>query len=363
MTKLQNVDIQSLPANVSTGPAVHRVSPLQDSAYDRLVAGHPDCVPFHARAWLQIINDTYGHQPICFVNQVGEPNSSALPLVEVSSRITGKRGVALPFADYCPPIATDAATYRTLFDQAVSYGRERGWRFIEVRGGRKYLGELPASVAFWEHTLDLTPGADKVFAQFEGRMRNAIRKSEREGIRVEVSVSPAAVATYYALHCETRRKHGAPPQPFAFFASLHRHMISKEGGIVAIGWLRDVPVAGAVFLHHGSRAVYKFSASNEAYLSLRGNNSVLWEAIRWYANNGFSEMHFGRTSLGNEGLRKYKLGWATRESNLEYFKYDIGKQSYVTEVDKAEGVQNRLFRHLPRPLFRLAGRALYRHLA
>lgn len=342
---------------------VEVVQPLLDPTYDQQVATRMEGVPFHSRAWLKVINETYGHQPVCVMGKIGDATNALLPVVEVRSWITGTRGVTLPFADYCPPIAADSTAFQAVFERAIAYGRERSWKFLEIRGGRKLFGNAPASVSFCEHTLDLTAGAEKLFGRFEGRMRNAIRKAEKEGIRVEVSTRAEAVALYYELHCETRRKHGAPPQPFSFFENLYNYMIAKQAGIVVLAWHQDVPVAAAVFVHHGSRAVYKFSASNQAYLTLRGNNVVLWEAIRWYANHGFSEMHFGRTSLSNEGLRKYKTGWATQEAKLEYFKYGLAEGRYVTEVDKADGAQGKILGCLPRPLFRLAGRLLYRHLA
>ena len=194
-------------------------------------------------------------------------------------------------------------------------------------------------------------------------MRTAIRKAEKEGVRVEVSSAAEAVETYYALHCETRKKHGVPPQPWSFFQNLHSHIISKASGIVAVARYQGAPIAAAVFVHSGRQAVYKFSASNAAFLRLCGNNVVLWEAIKWYANHGFSSMHFGRTSFGNEGLRKYKSGWGTEETTLEYFRYSLPKQAYIADQDRSEGGHNRFLGLLPRPLFRWVGQVLYPHLS
>jgi lipid II:glycine glycyltransferase (peptidoglycan interpeptide bridge formation enzyme) len=225
------------------------------------------------------------------------------------------------------------------------------------------MGETQASIVYHAHILDLSIGPDELFVRFDSPTRRAIRKAEREGVRVEVSNSPQAIQVYYALHCETRKKHGVPPQPFSFFQNLFRHMISKESGIVVVAWHQSVPIAAAVFVHHGRHAIYKFGASNGAFLPLRGNNIVHWEAIKWYARQGLSSLHFGRTSLGNDGLRKYKVGWGTKESSLEYFKYNLSKQAYVADTDRSEGGHNRLLRLLPNPLFCLAGRMLYRHLS
>jgi lipid II:glycine glycyltransferase (peptidoglycan interpeptide bridge formation enzyme) len=124
-----------------------------------------------------------------------------------------------------------------------------------------------------------------------------------------------------------------------------------------------VPVAGAVFFHFGKTAIYKFGASNEAFQHLRANNLVMWEAIKWHAMRGFAVLDFGRTSLGNEGLRRFKLGWGTRERRIDYFRYDQRKSGFVTARDESSGWHNRIFRILPVSLSRLVGAASYRHVA
>ena len=89
----------------------------------------------------------------------------------------------------------------------------------------------------------------------------------------------------------------------------------------------------------------------------------MWEAIKWMAHRGLTELAFGRTSASNEGLRRYKQGWGTREYGIPYIKYDFRKQSFVTDADRSVGWHNRVFGLMPAPLSRLAGKILYRHIA
>src|SRR5438477_4541739 len=161
--------------------------PLEHACYDEMIATCPGIVPFHSRAWLRVIRDTYGHRPICFAAKRGPEVRALLPMVEVRSWLTGNRGVTLPFADYCPPIASDAAAYGAVLAAAVRYAQHRGWKYLEIRGGRELAGHVPASVEFYAHILDLSDGADKLFGRFESRMRGAVRKAEKEGVRVELS--------------------------------------------------------------------------------------------------------------------------------------------------------------------------------
>ena len=79
--------------------------------------------------------------------------------------------------------------------------------------------------------------------------------------------------------------------------------------------------------------------------------------------NGAKTLDLGRTSIGNEGLRRFKLSWGAQEHKIEYVKYDLRRNIFVTETDAATGWHNRVFRALPTGVSRMIGATLYRHLA
>jgi lipid II:glycine glycyltransferase (peptidoglycan interpeptide bridge formation enzyme) len=221
--------------------------------------------------------------------------------------------------------------------------------------------EAPASLAFHRHSVDLETDEERMFARLESPVRRAIRKAEKGGVTVAVSQSLEAMKVFYSLHCKTRRKHGMPPQPFVFFQNIFEHILSKKLGMVAIASWREHPIAASVYFQLGERAVYKYGASDETFQHLRGANVVMWEAFKWHARHGATALDLGRTSLGNEGLRRFKLGWGAGEKTIEYVKYDLRKNRFVTETDRATGWHNRVFQALPGRLSRLIGAILYRH--
>ncbi|MGV7223013.1 MAG: peptidoglycan bridge formation glycyltransferase FemA/FemB family protein [Nitrospinales bacterium] len=120
-------------------------------------------------------------------------------------------------------------------------------------------------------------------------------------------------------------------------------------------------VAGAVFFLFGSRVIYKYGASDRQYQNLRANNLVMWEAIRWCCTNGFKRFSFGRTEPENKGLLQFKQGWGTREDRLDYYKYDLKKNSYIAEQQGIKSSYN-FFKLMPLPLLKVTGNLLYRHV-
>src|SRR5208282_5079334 len=151
------------------------------------------------------------------------------------------------------------------------------------------------------------------------------------------------------------------PAAVCFFPEHFRSYSVQNLGMIAIASCQQGPIAASVYFQLGARAVYKYGASDEAFQHLRGANVVMWEAIKWHARNGAKTLHLGRTSIGNEGLRRFKLGWGAGEQKIEYVKYDLRENRYVTETDEATGWYNRVFNVLPVALSRLVGAVLYRH--
>jgi hypothetical protein len=154
-----------------------------------------------------------------------------------------------------------------------------------------------------------------------------------------------------------------PPQPFRFFSNIGRYVFQAGQGFVGVCRLRGRAIAAAVFLHNARKAIYKFGASDERFQQLRPNNLLMWEAMKHCASQGWESLHLGRTSLSNEGLRRFKLSLGADEQTVSYVRYEFKRSAFVTEEDRAEGSLNKLFRILPSPLFRLAGRVLYPHLS
>jgi len=353
----------SLEASRPNSLEIQRINPVGYADWNALIASQPKHSFFHTSEWAKVLADTYGYTPVNFA--AGETGSlcSLLPLMEVDSWLTGRRGIGLPFTDDCEPLGADAAVFQKLFTSAVEFGKSRNWKYIECRGGRELFGEVPASLLFYGHGLDLTAGEDGLFSRLESSVRRAIGKAEKAGVTVQILRSAEAVRIFYSLHCRTRKKHGLPPQPLKFFLNIHRHILSHDLGMVILARHHGRPIAASIYVNFGDQAIYKYGASNEAFQNMRGSNLVMWAAIKEYVRRGAKHLDLGRTSVGNAGLRKFKLGWGAKEHKIEYVKFDLRKNEFVTDADETSGWHTRIFRRMPVFLSRLIGAGLYKHWA
>ena len=362
-----NFESSPLLPSVRTGvkhrPDFQLLNPSERSGWDQMLMQHEDHSFFHGSGWAGVLQSTYGHDPRYLAVLTGSRLEALVPMMEIKTLLVGKRGVSLPFSDDSPILSSPSLPESEVITEAIGFGRKQGWKTLELRGVRHLPGATSPSVSFYGHMLELSNREEQIMSRFASSLRRAVRKAEAARLRVEISDAIESVRIFYLLHCKTRQKHGLPPQPISFFDNIHRSVLSRKMGFVGVAYDGQKPVAAAIFFHLGKRAVFKFGASDPAFLHVRPNNLLLWEAIRWYARNGFASLQFGRTSMGNEGLRRFKLGFGTREYRIDYLKYDFRRNDFVTERDNAIGWYNWLFRLLPIPLSRVIGAVAYGHWA
>lgn len=342
---------------------VQRIDPLVYSGWDDLLVSHPAATFFHTSAWAKVIRETYRFSPRFFVVLQSNRLIAALPMMEVSSPFTGRRGVSLPFSDFSEPLDNNELIRDAVIPSVMAEGKNRDWKYFECRGGKRSFGVAPPFLSFFSHELKLCQEENELLNRFRSSTRGAIRKGGKTGLRLEISEGLDALEHFYSLHCKTRKKHGVPPQPLNFFRNIHKHILAQKKGIVVLARQGERVIAGAIFFHYGRQAIYKFAASDQAFQGLCGSTMVLWEAIKWYAQRGIEVLDFGRTSLANQGLRKFKLSWGSEERIIDYVRFDFREHRYVVGRDEVAGWANKALALMPVFSLRLIGRALYRHIA
>jgi hypothetical protein len=336
------------------------VDPTADPGWDSMIEEFSKANAFHRSGWTQVLQRTYGHKPFYVRWSENGRDRALVPLMEVRSLFTGRRGVCLPFADACD--ALSGTKDSGLFAALCELGRSSGWKHIEFRGSSIIPREAPHSASYLQHWLDLSDGTEKVYARFAPSVRRALRKAKANGLTVEIGGSAELMRTYYRLHVLTRRRHGLPPQPRSFFENQHRYLLERGHGFVVIASARNRAIAGAVYYHMGKQALYKFGAADAAFSTVRPSNLVMAEGIRHLIEGGFQSLHFGRTSESNVGLARYKLGWGAIEETLHYYRYDLRGKKWTESSPGGYSETSELFRYMPLMVNRFLGKLLYPHL-
>lgn len=338
------------------------INPLKYSGWDELLLTNSDYSFFHSSSWARVLCESYKYKPLYFALISNGGLSDLIPVLEIRSLLTGRRGVSLPFTDYCQPIISDRSHFKEILDNIIDYGKRAGWKYIEWRGGESYFQDTIHSSFYYGHTLDLIQNEQELLSSFRSSTKRNINKAIKEGVVVDIYNSLESIKEFYRLNCITRKNHGLPPQPYYFFKKIYEYITSKKKGFVVLAFFQQRAISGAVYFHFRDQAIYKYGASDRRYQHLRANNLVMWEAIKWCSKNGYKTFDFGRTESENNGLLQFKRGWGTNEKTIKYYKYNFKKASFISERSKVTGFHNMIFNVTPIPMLKFVGSMLYKHI-
>jgi len=338
------------------------INPVQNPGWDLVVALHRDAGCFHTSAWAKVLHKTYNHQPFYLQFSRGRRLAALVPLMEVRSALTGRRGVCLPFSDVCEPLIFDPEAADMVRDCLVRFALERRWKHLEIRGSKSFQSDSSSATKFYGHTLDFRHRVDEMTNRFDNQVRRAIRKAERSNVSALVVRNRQAMDDFYRLHVQTRRRHGLPPQPASFFLNIYEHIIKPGLGFIVLARRGSRPIAAAVFFRFGKNAIYKYGASDKRFQEFRANNLVMWQGIQLLARTGVEKLHFGRTDCENDGLRRFKLSWDTQEETIDYYRIDPSGRPCIATARNGSGFHKKIFGRLPLVFNRLAGSMIYPHL-
>ena len=340
------------------------VMEITDPRWADFVAAHPAATPFHHPDWTQVVAACYRFR--AFALTVSDPAGAiqaGLPVVEVRHLRGGPKWVSLPYTDYCPPLVSTGQEEERLVAALHRASCAASVRRVEIRA--PIAGDSTADPTALRHVLALARDSAEVYKGFHrSQVQRSIRRAERAGLTVRRATRPHdLVDTFYRLHLQTRRRQGVPVQPRRFFHLLWEHTIATGLGSVLIVEASAQPIAAAVFLSWNDTVIYKFGASDPSSLSLRPNHLLFWHAIRAACEQGFRWFDFGRTDIGHEGLRNFKLSWGAVEEPLVYATLGGTTGSVPSGEGMAARMLGPVIRHGPLLLCRAFGETLYRYVA
>jgi CelD/BcsL family acetyltransferase involved in cellulose biosynthesis len=336
---------------------------LDESRWLSFVSSCTEALPFHHPAWSRLIADCYGFERFgVVVTDESGAVVAGMPLAQVTNRRRKRRWVSLPFTDHCPPLSRSNEALAKLLKETSELKTEAGATRIDVHAA---LGgpQTHAKLAGVSHTLALNGSPESVFSRFAEATRRNTRQSQARGVRVVRAASREELTeTFYRLHLRTRIRLGVPVQPRRFFDLLWERILEPGLGFLLLAYSDNTPIAGAVFLSWSETTVYKYGASETAYLNLRPNNLLMWKAIEWACTNGCTRFDFGRTDADNEGLRAFKSGWGATETPLVYTVVG-GRTQRFGAGQAMTKLAGGVIRHSPPWVCRALGELLYGYAA
>jgi lipid II:glycine glycyltransferase (peptidoglycan interpeptide bridge formation enzyme) len=344
---------------------VSRIDPIADPRWQRFVERHPEAGIFHTSPWLEALRRTYGYEAVAYA-VIGEDQEviSGIPFCRISSLITGRRMVSLPFSDHCQPLIDDAGHLRRLLSAIDADVAQDNLKYFELRPLQLDYSQLgSASLAKSHeaviHRLDLSRSRDEIIEGFN--KSNVVRKirNERDDLRLEEGKTESLVDKFYSLLILTRRRHQLPPPPRSWFSNLIDCMQDRLTFRVLLK--DDTAIASVMTLYFKQVVTYKYSCSNPEFNQLAGTVRLIWRIIQDAMDAGASELDLGRSDLETPGLITFKDRFGAVRAPLSYFRYPVRMEKRSTNSAVAHAAR-RLLVMAPDHVLSAVGGFLYRHV-
>ncbi|MGJ5813857.1 lipid II:glycine glycyltransferase FemX [Paludibaculum fermentans] len=345
-------------------PPVLELDPLTDPRWPALVNQHPSASVFHSRGWLDALRSTYGYTPsVLTTSKPGDPLANALVFCRVDSWLTGRRLISLPFSDFCEPLAATSGDLAPLFAALQHLAATEHHKYLELRPLTALAATPPGlqvSQTFYHHVLDLGAGADSVYRQLHRDcIQRKIRRAAQEGVVLNEGTTSADLGHFHRLLLQTRRRHGVPPQPLAWFQNLTGAL--GEAAVIRLACKDGQPVAAIFTAIHGNTLYYKYGASDARFHPLGAMPFLFWHAIQDAIQRGLEFLDLGRTDCDNPGLIRFKEHLGAARSTISYWR----APSSVTSAGSTWTSRwiHTACTHLPDRALDALGSLLYRHVA
>jgi CelD/BcsL family acetyltransferase involved in cellulose biosynthesis len=344
---------------------VHVIDPLADSRWDEFVLRHPQAGVFHSRRWLEALQRTYEYRPVVFSSaDAGEYLKNGLVFCEVTSWITGRRLVSLPFTDHCEPLVEPSADEAEILSQACDWAGRDGCKYAEIRPRETRQapnGTWQSSETFYLHTLPLDAPSVVLFSKLhKDCVQRKVRRAEKEGLIYEQGRTEAQLRRFYELLLRTRRRHRLPPQPFQWFRNLANCM--GDDLSVRIASKGEQAVAAILTLSFKDTVVYKYGVSDERFNNLGGTPFLFWKTIEEAKQAGMRRLDLGRSDLDNPGLIAFKDRLGAERTLLRYYRFPAARAQASRFGSQKKTLANRVMKYLPDTALVAAGKLLYRHI-
>ena len=353
------------------------IDPNVDPRWAAFVAAHPDGLVYHHPAWLQVLERAYGYRPIGLACETEDGQlRGILPLFRTRGVLTGPRLSSLPHTPVAGPLGLDDQATADLLRAAVERAQAAPGTQLQLKSlsaqieppmdglvglpwRATYVLELP------ERVTELRFGNSRNHS----RIKWAVNKAAREGVRVRLAETEADLKAWYQLHLDTVRRHAIPPAAYSFFKAcwellrprgLMRLLLAEQE---AAGWPRML--AGSIFLMFGQTAFYAFNGRRREALALRPNDLIQWHAIHHACQSGFRRYDFGEVTEDNQGLAEFKSKWASEPRPLYRYYYPAPREvetGALRSGSRARQLASAAWRRLPLKATALLGDWLYHYL-
>jgi lipid II:glycine glycyltransferase (peptidoglycan interpeptide bridge formation enzyme) len=165
-------------------------------------------------------------------------------------------------------------------------------------------------------------GPDAAWTAMEGRARTAVRKAEKvgmtSGMRPVVPEDLVATSAFRRLYESTMARVGSTSK-YLFADEYYTQLLDNLGQDLLIAEVCDAGgavVACSLVMTHRDRVHYHLAGSSPESARMGANNLLVWNIVRWAAEQGKAIVHLGGGVTTDDSLFAFKKSFGGQRAEF-----------------------------------------------
>ena len=295
---------------------IRLATPKDQPNWDNFVWNHKQGLAYHFYAWKEAIEQAYGFECPYLLAESEGTIKGILPLAHIHTPISKGKLVSLPYCDIGGILADSQETANELFSSALEYTNSQKINCLEIRDLAPlpgYDSEKTRHPGKVRMVSELSGHSVDIFNKMKAKLRNQIKKPQREGLKVK-SGGIELLDEFYPIFASNMTYLGSPVHSRKWLQKIVSLFDSRSG--INIVMLPDgTPAAGGIHLASRETFTIPWASSLRKYNHWNPNMLLYWSFLQKAADKGYKFFDFGRSSP-NEGTFKFKKQWGAEPMPL-----------------------------------------------
>lgn len=306
------------------------ISFVDPAKWDEWIRQTADYTPYHLSKWLGVIQNVFGH-PHYFVGVWGEDDPLLCPFVHVQSRLFGDRLVSVAYANYGGPVGKrTSVNVGHLMAQIRRLMMSLDVSVAEIRHMHRLDISLPVRTHKVAFHLDLAEDVGKMWDGFPKKIRNWVRKGEKNGFTVR-SGGLDLVKDFYTAYSRNMRDLGSPVFPVSLFTTTVQALPEAR---VYVAYIDGKVAGGAVTISFRDRVHIPWASVIKPFKPLGANFLLHWCIIQDAIRSGYRVLDFGQSNQGASTVH-FKEQWGAEPTPL-YWEYVLLERGRIPRTDHGD---------------------------
>ncbi len=303
------------------------VSPQRNSDWDAIIQRCPNSNVFQSTVWRDALTAAFKQfNPVYLLIKKDESVIGGVPAF-VFQPIPGIRlWYSMPWNLFGGPLLINSTDVNIdeLISSIETYLRsvatEKNWCemcwTLSPNESVKYGNALTTAgyekSDHFTHLLKTGCDINSLWQDYNKRVRGAVRKAQKSGVKVTDTDSDRDIAIFYNMYLATVKRLGGTPKPHKLMKYLLQHGVAK----LAIATYQGTIIAGLLYLQYNRTVTLWCEASLPEFLQYRPNNAIFHHIITLACVEGYEWVDFGASPLESIGLIAHKEQYCAKRTDF-----------------------------------------------